>query len=1023
MAQKSGLKFSTLNIATGWAMFLISAIVYIMTVEPTVSFWDCGEFILSAFKLQVGHPPGAPVFLIVGRVFTLFAGGDTSRVALMINIMSALASAFTIMFLFWTITHLARKVIKEDPSGGGDVLAIIFAGVIGSLAYAFSDTFWFSAVEGEVYATSSLFTALVFWAMLKWENEEGKPFAGRWIILIAYLMGLSIGIHLLNLLSIPALVLIYYFKKYPFSWKGLVKALIAGVLILGALVFILIPGVAKVAGLFERVLVNGFGLPYNSGLYLFIVALIATLAWGIRYSLRRGKVLMNYIFTVITVIMIGYSSFALIMIRASAKPPMNQNAPEDVFSFLYYINREQYGSAPLFSGQYFSAPVVAVEKKTAGYNRVNGKYEPYYSPEYRFDERFNTIFPRMYSSSEEHESAYNYWGQIKGIKYTAGTTQNRQEIICPTFSENLRFFFRYQIGYMYLRYFMWNFAGRQNDIQGNGNVLYGNWISGIKFIDEARLGDLDSFPGDLKTNRAMNKLYFLPLIAGLLGLMWQYKRDKSGFWPVVLFFIMTGLAIVVYLNQSPEQPRERDYAYAGSFYVFAIWIGMSLLMIRDFLKKYIGSNPSAIVSFLLLIGIPVLMASENWNDHDRSGRYTARDIGANYLNSCAENAIIFTYGDNDSFPLWYVQDVEGIRTDVRVANLSYLQAGWYIDMMLQKAYESEPLPATLPSSAYAEGKRNQLPVDERVKQPVDIKKVVEFAGLDDRNAMVDVSGRGDFYNYIPVNKFIIPVNSEAVIENGTVPEKMKDRILSPMIWEFKSSDALKNDLFIMDLFAGNNWKRPIYFSTTVPGSQYKGLESFFVQEGLAYRVTPIVTDKPRQGEFGMQNNDISYDNLMNRFKWGNASDPKVYLDENNKRMFLNFRRMFGRLGLSLLEEGDTIRARAVALRGLEIVPEGSLQYDYFAADIAETMIRSGMKEEGLVLLNKITVNSLEYLELINNLPQDKMFGLSYPAGVNIQALISAYNIAVDFDLQELRIRVEADLNRLYAELYGTGRMR
>jgi hypothetical protein len=1004
------------NNLTGWFLFFFSAIVYMLTLEPTVSFWDCGEFILSAFKLQVGHPPGAPLFLMIGRIATLFAGGDTSKVALMVNILSALCSAFAIMFLFWTITHLVRRVfVNGKDLESKHIPAIIGSGIVGALAYTFSDTFWFSAVEGELYAISSLVTALVFWGMLKWEEEADKVYAGRWIILIAYIMGLGLGIHRLNLLIIPVLVFVFYFKKYEVTVKGIIKTILFSVVLLWLMVFVLMPGVPEVAGWFELLFVNVLGLPFNSGLLFYLVILFAGLAYGIHYSLKRKRVILNYALTAFTVVMIGYSSYAMIMIRSSARPPMNQNDPSDIFSLSYYINMKQYGSSPKFFGNYYSAPVTDVKKVVAGYNKIAGKYKPYYQPEYSYSKQFETAFPRMYSSDPDHESAYKYWGKVVGRKYTVG----KETIVCPTFGENLRYFFRYQIGFMYLRYFMWNFAGRQNDIQGNGNSIHGNWISGISFIDEARLGKLNDLPADLKNNPGQNKYYFLPLLIGLMGMFWQYRKNNTGFWLVMAFFIMTGLAIIFYLNQYPNQPRERDYAYAGSFYAFAIWIGIGFMFVYEKLQKFLGDKGSAAVTLVVLLAAaPVLMGAQNWDDHDRSGRYTARDIGANYLKSCAPNSVLFTYGDNDSFPVWYVQDVEEVRTDVRVANLSYIQAGWYIEMMRQKAFDSDPLPLTLGHDKYVEGVRNQLPVNNRVDKPVPLKDVVQFAGNDDRKFMIDLSGRGDFMNYLPANKFIIDVDSAKVLANGTVKEYFKNRIVSPMIWEYSETDAFKGDLAIMDLISTNNWDRPIYFSTTVPSSQYKGLEKYFIQEGLGYRVAPVRTDQPEQGEFGMIDPVVMYDNMMNKFKWGNAEDPSVYLDENNRRMFSNFRRIFGTLGKELLLKGDTTKAIDAARRGLEIVPAEKMPNDFFSLGLAEVLIRAGKKEEGEKLLSDVIAYSKKYLDYAISLPPDNRFGLEYPTGINMQSLLDIYNMSVKLKLDSVTAIIEPEINNYYSKLYS-----
>lgn len=1013
--------FRRWNRITGWVIFVVSSIVYILTLEPTVSFWDCGEFILSAFKLQVGHPPGAPLFLMMGRIASLFALGDTSKVAITINIMSALCSGFAILFLYWTITHLIRRLYTKNEELTTDrIISIIASGIIGSLAYTFSDTFWFSAVEGEVYALSSLITGLVFWAMLKWEEEADKPWSGRWIILIAYIMGLGIGVHRLNLLVIPALVFVFYFRKFEVTVKGTLKTLVAAIVILWLMVFIIMPGIPKAAGWFELLFVNGFGFPYNSGLYFYLIVVIAALVFGVRISLKKGKVVLNYVFTILAVVFIGYSSYAMIIIRSSARPPMNQNDPSDVFSFIYYINMEQYGSPPKFYGNYYSAPITGVKEVVQGYNKVKGRYEPYYRPDYSYNSEFETIFPRMYSPEPEHESAYKYWGNVTGRKYSVDTGNGKKTIVVPTFGENMRFFLVYQVGYMYFRYFMWNFAGRQNDIQGNGNPIYGNWISGIKFIDEARLGNQDKLPDELRKNPGRNTYFFLPLLLGLAGLFWHYRNDRNGFWLIFIFFFMTGLAIILFLNQSPEQPRERDYAYAGSFYAFAVWIGMGFMLVTETLRRYLrGGIVMTITTFLvLLLAVPVLMGAQNWDDHSRAGRYTCRDIGENYLKSVDKNAVLFTYGDNDSFPLWYAQDVEGVRTDVRVSNLSYIQAGWYIDMMRQRAYQSDPLNFSLGPDKYIEGKRSQIPVNNRIDVPKPIKQVVDFVALDDKQYMVDISGNGDYVNYIPVNKLLIDVNPSEVVANGTVKPYFRDSIVSPMVWKYTENEAFKGDLAIMDLISTNNWKRPIYISTTVPSSQYKGLENFFVQEGLAYRIAPVKTGTPEPGEFGMVDPVVMYDNMMNKFSWGHASDPKVYLDENNRRMFSNFRRLFGILGKELYMRGDTVKALLAAKKGLEIVPAEKMPFDFSVVPIAEDFYLTGHRSEGMKLLNEILGNSEIYLAYIYRLPSEKRFGMEIPIGMNMQALIDIYRLSMRLGIKELSDRVEPELNKYYSVFYS-----
>ncbi|MEA1886372.1 MAG: DUF2723 domain-containing protein [Bacteroidota bacterium] len=1013
------LYFRKINNITGWVIFLISLVVYTFTMEPTVSFWDCGEFILSAWKLQVGHPPGAPFFLLLGRFFSLFSFGNESNAAMMINFLSAMASAFTIMFLFWTITHLVRKVLLngENKSFVG-IATVMASGVIGALTCTFCDTFWFSAVEGEVYATSSLFTALAFWAILKWEDEKEGRLKGRWLVLIAYLMGLSIGVHLLNLLTLPAIVLVYYFNTYKATARGAIKALLAAFAILGFLVFILLPYTVKVAGWFELLFVNGLSLPFNSGLYFYVVLLIAVLIWSINYSIRNYKVLLNYVVTILAVILLGYSSYALIPIRASARPPMNQNDPSDVFSMIYYINREQYGSTPLLTGNYYTAPVTDIKKKTGGYLKEDGRYVPYKKNEYVFDDRFTTLFPRMWSPEDRHRSEYEYWGRVEGNKVRMNTSGGRQEFVVPTFAENLSFFFSYQLGYMYGRYFMWNFVGRQNDIQGNGNVIHGNWISGIDPIDDSRLCDQDTLPDELKNNPARNTYYFLPLILGLLGMAWQYKRDRKGFWVITVLFIMTGMAIVVYLNQYPLQPRERDYAYAGSFYAFSIWVGMGLCFLVDKLGKIISHKIILPVAFIIcLAAVPALMAVQNWDDHDRSGRYTARDIGSNYLNSCDENAVLLTYGDNDSFPVWYAQDVEGIRTDVRVANLSYLSAGWYIDMMRQKAYESEPVKFTLGPEKYRPGKREQLPVTDRINRPYDIIELIKFAGSDERQSKIDFSGRGDYYNYIPSSNFLVPVDSARVISNGTVKEYQAERLLNNVIWHYDDREMYKNNLAVMDMFGTSKWGRPFYFASTVPPSNYMGLSDYFQLEGLAYRIVPLDSTGTRTQDIGYIDTRQMYENVMNRFKWGNASDPDVYLDENNRRMFSNFRRMFGMLAQGLIEEGDTLKAKEVLYKSLEEIPASKIEHDYYSINLFNGFFRVGEKEQAMGIAVDIINNARAYLEMVLQLEDARRYDLDYVIGLNMQALISLYNMSASMGITDLMDLIEQDIDRYYNELF------
>ncbi|MFZ5431138.1 MAG: protein O-mannosyl-transferase family [Bacteroidota bacterium] len=975
-------RYNLYNLVVGWTTFLVSAVVYLLTIEPTTSFWDCGEFITTAATLQVGHPPGAPVFMVVGRLFTLL-GGSPSNAAVMINIMSALASAFTILFLFWSITHLAKKLVAtDDEISTGSLITILGAGLVGALGYAFTDTFWFSAVEGEVYAMSSFLTALVFWAILKWENIADEPHANRWLILIAYLIGLSIGVHLLNLLAIPAIVFVYYFRKYEVTTKGIIYALLISVAILGGLMYGVIPGFVKIASWFELLFVNTFGLPFHSGALFYVIALTALMIWAIRYTVIRNLIVWNTVAVALTVIFIGYSSFALIIIRSAAGPPMDQNSPNDTFSLLSYLNREQYGSRPLVYGQYYNSPLDPQNRYTQGspyYTQRDGKYV---ITEYRitpnYDDKFKTLFPRMWSSMDpQHAAEYEQWAQIKGRRIRHQNERGETEtIVKPTMGENLKFFFRYQVGHMYMRYFMWNFAGRQNDIQSHGGVLNGNWISGINVVDNFRLGDQKNLPESLSGNKARNKYYFLPLIFGLLGIFYQFNKGREGrqgLWIVTLLFIMTGLAIVVYLNQYPLQPRERDYAYAGSFYAFAIWIGLGIPALYEAFRKMIPDSVNAsLVTFVGLLAVPVLLLAENYDDHDRSNRYTARDLGANYLKTVANQGIVFTNGDNDTFPLWYNQDVEGVRRDVRVCNLSYLQTDWYISQMKRKMWDSEPLPFSLREEQYTQGTRDLVYLldDPRIKrETVDLREAVSFVGSEDPATKLRQAGNA---SYIPKKVISYPIDKEAVIRNNVVRPEDYDKIVDTMYIDLRHKDYLPKDEFmILDLIANNNWERPIYFAITIGSNKFMNLQDYFQLEGFAYRLVPIRKETPSNERinFGSVASDIMYNNLMEEFKWGNMNDPDVYIDENNARMMTNIRNNFNRLAQQLVSEafetvstGETQvdmpspeerivnedkieKAIRVVERGFDLVPTRVVPHEFFSLDMINTLYEAGAIEK------------------------------------------------------------------------------
>ncbi|MCD4832990.1 MAG: DUF2723 domain-containing protein [Bacteroidales bacterium] len=1016
--------FRLYNNIFGWITFLIAAIVYLLTIEPTTSFWDCGEFIASAYRLEVGHPPGAPFFMILGRFFTLFAGGPANA-AKMVNILSALASAFTILFLFWTITHFVRKiVIKDKDFSVGNIITILGSGLVGALAYAFSDTFWFSAVEAEVYATSSFFTAVVFWAILKWENESETKYANRWIILIAYLIGLSIGVHLLNLLAIPAIVFVYYFKKHTVTRKGVFYAFIISGILLGAIMYVIIPGVIKIASWFDLLFVNGFGLPYNSGVIFYAAVLISLIIWGIKYTQRKGKVVYNTIILGITVILIGYSSFTMIVIRSSADPPMDQNNPDNVFDLLYYINREQYGDRPLFYGQTFDAPMIDNKRTKAVYIKKDGKYViADYKIKVEFDPRFTTLLPRMYSSDKKHVNEYKKWVNLsnKEISVTNGRGQVEKRVK-PSFADNLAFLFKYQIGHMYLRYFMWNFSGRQNDIQGHGNVLKGNWISGIPFVDDARLGDQNKVPEHLKNSPARNKYYMLPLILGLVGLLFHYKKNKYDFTIVLMLFILTGAAIVVYLNQYPLQPRERDYAFAGSFYAFSIWLGLGVAGLINLLSKKVPKSISAIlITLITLVLVPGIMASENWDDHDRSGRYTARDLAYNYLNSCNKNAILFTNGDNDTFPLWYAQEVEGIRTDIKVCNLSYLRAAWYIDQMSRKSYESERLPFSLTHDKYHKGNRDILPIYDRVGQAVDVKDVVDFIASDDSKTKIKSPFvANETINYIPTKKFKLKIDSDDILNKGIVSEKYKDRIIDEMKWSFGQSYLYKDGLMLLDMLATNNWERPIYWAMTVTSTKYFNLQKYFKVDGLTYQLVPVQAKTERFFN-GEVDSDVMYDNIMNKFRWGGIEENDIYFDENNIRMFSNLRSSFGRLAEKLIEEDKNDSALLVLDRCMELFPDHKIPFNNTLLSVISAYYHAGAIDKANSLVDNL-VNKM-YIELEYYFDLDAKYtigtkDISNEKQLDLYILQELYKITTDNNQIEIAKEIELKFMQ-YMQLYSS----
>jgi MFS family permease len=966
--------YQRLNNIIGWVVFAIAAFVFLSTMEATASFWDCGEYIASAYKLEVGHPPGAPVFVLIGRFFSLFAGGDTAKVGMMVNAVSALSSAFTILFLFWSITALALKI--TDTQGEftkGKMYAVLGSGIVGALAYTFTDSFWFSASEGEVYAMSSFFTAIVFWAILKWEREADKPHADRWIILIAYLIGLSIGVHLLNLLAIPAIVYIYYFKNFKtITQKGFIITGILSIVILGGIQAGIIPMIVSLAAKFELLFVNTLGMPFNSGTIVYGILLISAIIFGLRYTAKNAKPILNTVILCFTVILIGYSSFFVLVIRSQANPPMDENNPENAINLLSYLNREQYGSWPILYGQYFCAPLDRENPYKDGtpvytQDLKAGKYvitDDRKNSIPNYDKEFCTVFPRMWSSQNNHVIGYKNWTDPRNYKQISTIDPQTGEpttIAKPTFLQNIGFFFRYQLGQMYMRYFLWNFVGRQNDIQGHGNVSDGNWITGIPFIDEPRLGPQVGLPDNGDNNKAKNVFYALPFILGLIGLFYQVKKDAKNATVVGLLFFFTGIAICIYLNQKPYEPRERDYAFAGSFYAFAIWIGLGVLAIYDFIEKKMNPTTGAIATTALcLLAVPTIMAKEGWDDHNRSGRTIARDFAANYLNSCAPNAILFTNGDNDTFPLWYAQDVEGIRTDVRVVCLELLNTDWYIDQMVRKAYDSDPVPFSLKQAQYRQGTRDIVLFhdyhDMKVQGNIPVKELMDFVKLDDNDHRVQVA-RDTYYNYFPTKNMRVPVDSATVVNNGTVPKELANRIVKNIDWTMSGSYVQKNDLMVIDLLAQNNWKRPIYFAATAPASSYLNLAPYLQLEGLAYRLVPIKQNEQEVQETRIET-DIMYDKVM-KFTWGGMDKPGANLDDVFIRSCaLNIRQRLGSLASVLIAEGKKDKAIKVLDKVIEVTPKENVPYDATIYSIIMGYYQAGANKKA----NKLAVELFDNYE-------------------------------------------------------------
>lgn len=1043
-------QYKLTNNVLGWIVFAIAAFTYCSTVEPTASFWDCPEFITTANKLEVGHPPGAPFFMLTGNLFTQFTS-DPAKVALCVNMMSALLSALCILFLFWTITHLARMLVTENGvvENTRQLITIMGCGVTGALAYTWSDTFWFSAVEGEVYGYSSMFTALVFWLILKWEDHADEPHSDRWLVLIFYLTGLSIGVHLLNLLCLPAITLVYYYKRKPEAkLKGSLVALGVSVLLVAAVLYGVVPGIVKVGGWFELFFVNTLGMSFNTGLVVYLLVLIAVVLsaiWSttttnrnrtnVLYALsvallgipffghgtsavvlgilllaalaailqwrdKSGNYLLrkrflNTSLLCMLVLMIGYTSYAIIVIRSTQNTPMDQNSPEDIFTLGTYMGREQYGSYPLLKGESYLSQGQAASTGSIGYkHRIRTQRKEKASSdepdEYedieeisgvKYPAGLTMLFPRMWSA--DHAQLYEQWMGGVDTKEVSFSTEDGYEMTgeMPTQMENLRFFLSYQVNFMYWRYFMWNFAGRQNDMQSQGEPEHGNWITGIPFIDNAMYGDQSLLPDSIKNNKGHNVFYCLPLLLGLIGLFWQAYRGKKGikqFWIVFFLFFMTGLAIVLYLNQTPSQPRERDYAYAGSFYAFAIWIGLGVAALADGLEKILKrqSRLAAIAASVVGVLVPIQMASQTWDDHDRSNRFACRDFGLNYLNTLPDEGkpIIFTNGDNDTFPLWYNQEVEGNRTDARVCNLSYLQTDWYTDQMRRPAYDSPSLPITWERYYYVDnGKHSYYPIRPEFKESLDeVKKKNPDVDPYELSYILDNYVKKESGGFFPTDSVVVSVDKEAVKKSGMMLPLGPDSIPDKMIISLKDAaerrgGLYRSDVMIYEMLARSNWKRPMYMSVTLGQENYAGLQNYLVLEGLAYRITPF-----NYGKLGVVDSDLMYKNMMTRFRYGNMNHPGLYIDETMGRMCQTHRRMFTYLAETLLQKGEKGKAVNALKKCKQELPAANVPYTDDDAHLARLWIEAGDKKEAARVSKTVLDYDLQYMAYINSLPTERI---------------------------------------------------
>ena len=1026
------MTFKKLNNIIGWLVGIIAMTVYFITMEPTVSWWDCGEYISTSFKLQVGHPPGAPLFQLIARFFTLFAAGDVTKVAMMVNAMSAICSGLTITFLFWTITMLARKIwMKEDEAAPWrNKIGVLIAAFVGSVAYTFTESFWFNAVEGEVYAMSSFFTAVTFWAILKWERVADEPGSSRWIIFIAFLIGLSIGVHLLNLLCIPAFVFVVYFKKWPkATFKGFLLAGLISLVLLWFLNMFLIPQIVNLAGKMELFFVNSLHAPFNLGTFVYFALIVGLIVWGLIYTTRQKKVIANIAILSLMFILIGYSSFFMLVIRANTNTPINENEPKDALSMLSYLNREQYGSWPLLYGPYYNAPIVDLKEGKPIYvkDKATRRYvitDQRKNTEPVYDSKTKTLFPRMWSSQSRHASMYetyrkNKFGVVEGNKTSVRRFDGSTQVVnLPTFGQNLKFFFSYQCNWMYWRYFMWNFVGRQNDIESQGELDHGNWLSGINFIDEARLGDQRNIP-DCLQNPGRTRYYFLPLILGLFGLFWLLRKDLKQSWIVFLLFFMTGLAIIIYLNQTPYQPRERDYSYAGSFYAFAIWIGFGVLAIIDWIERLTKSKnmvTTILVGVMCFLAVPCLLAAEGWKEHNRGGKTSAHDWAENYLAQLPPNAVIFTRGDNDTFPLWYIQEVEGFRTDVRVVNYMLSAGYWYAHQMGRKVYDSEKLPLTLTPQEYDNGVNESLRVFEEENlrgKYVELKDIIDFIH---NPKAVKYYTSGASTHYIPVSTVKLTVDKEACIRNGIVPEGMQDKIVDEIRWEIKDEVMYKNALLLLDFMATNNWERPVYFTSFSDMSSVLGIQEYLHMEGLSYRFIPVKAEDYYKGLGGVYR-EGSYDLLVNKAKWGSMNEEGVVPDRESIRNSEFARQSYARLAMSLVNHQEYDSAVVVMDTYQKFFPNEKFPYEIRLYQFPEFYYAADEIEKGDEFMEKLVKNACDKVDYYGNM--ERKFSKYYEdlIGEQLSLLRQLQLTAREYGRTELEKQLESQLATYLRRFY------